>query len=270
MHDFTKKQSDQLAIVSGGASGIGFAISTELASEGYSVAIIDRDPATASDAAKRIRDITGATVIVQCADVADKDATRQAFDCILNTLGPPAILVNNAGILVRAKCRLEDLPENDISEMMAIHVEGTLNWSRLVIPHMRRKGFGRIINVSSVNALNAVPYRIAYVMAKKTILGFTEALALETARAGITVNAIAPGYIRTKVLQDRVQSGILNDQLISKRTPIGRWGEPHEIAKAVSFLASLDASYITGTTLVVDGGLSISGNLGDDLDTAPT
>lgn len=269
MHDLTRKQPDQVAIVSGGASGIGFAIATELASAGNSVAIIDRDLAKANDAAKRIRDITGATVIVQCADVADKDATRQAHDVVLDTLGPPAIMVNNAGILVRAKCRLEDLPDNEITEMMAVHVEGALNWSRLVIPHMRRQGFGRIINVSSVNALNAVPYRIGYVMAKKTILGFTEALALETARAGITVNAIAPGYIRTKVLQDRVKSGILNEQLISKRTPMGRWGEPQEVAKAVSFLASRDASYITGTTLVVDGGLSICGNLGDDLDAAP-
>jgi NAD(P)-dependent dehydrogenase (short-subunit alcohol dehydrogenase family) len=184
-------------------------------------------------------------------------------------LGDPSVLVNNAGIVVRQKARLEDLPEEHFDEMMAIHVNGTLNWSRLVLPAMRAKGFGRIINISSVNAMAAVPYRIGYVTAKKAIRGVTEALALETARAGITVNAIAPGYILTDVLKKRAEAGILDKRAIADRTPVGRWGTPDEIAKAALYLASTDASFVTGSTLVVDGGLSVRGDAGEDLDNAP-
>ena len=179
------------------------------------------------------------------------------------------MLVNNAGIVVRQKARLEDLPSEHLDEMMAIHVNGTLNWSRLVLPGMRAAGFGRIINTSSVNAIAAVPYRIGYVTAKKAIQGVTEALALETARAGITVNAIAPGYVLTDVLKRRAEAGILDRQSIAERTPVGRWGTPDDIAKAALFLASRDASFITGTTLVVDGGLSIRGDAGEDIDLPP-
>ena len=134
------------------------------------------------------------------ADVRDLEAGENALDKARGVREDPTVLVNNAGIVVRRKGRLEDLPADRFDEMMAIHVNGTLNWSRLVLPSMRTVGFGRIIDIPSVNAIAAVPYRIGYVTAKKAIRGVTEALALETARSGITVNAIAPGYILTDVL----------------------------------------------------------------------
>ena len=134
---------------------------------------------------------------------------------------------------------------------------------------MKQNGYGRIINISSANGVLAVPYRIGYVTAKKTIRGVTEALALETARAGITVNAIAPGYILTDVLKKRVSEGMLDHDAFAERTPMGHWGEPEDIANAAAFLASEEARYITGTTMIVDGGLTMRGDAGEDLDNPP-
>lgn len=258
-----------VAIITGAASGIGYATARALASAGYAVAIVDVSGSAAESAAGEIVRETGGVAQSWAADVTDAEATSTAFQGVCETLGPPTVLVNNAGIVVRKKARLEDLPQSDIDEMMAIHVGGTLGWSRLVIPGMRKAGHGRIINISSVNAITAVPYRIGYVTAKKAIRGLTEALAVETARAGITVNAIAPGYILTDVLKARAEAGILDRAAIADRTPVGRWGAPEDIANAAVFLASRDAGYITGTTLVVDGGYSIRGDAGEDLDLAP-
>lgn len=258
-----------VAVVTGAASGIGYAIAQALARKGHPVAIVDLNSDTAAKAASRIAAEMGAQTCWQVADVTDTTACETAHQQIVEALGPVSILVNNAGIVVRQKGRLEDLPSAHIDEMMAIHVNGSLNWSRLVIPAMRNAGFGRIINLSSVNAIAAVPYRIGYVAAKKAIRGVTEALALETARAGITVNAIAPGYVLTDVLKRRAEAGILDHNAIAERTPVGRWGRVEDIAHAAVFLASKEADFITGTTMVVDGGLTIRGDAGENLDNPP-
>ena len=265
----TSNGPQDVAIVTGAASGIGYSVAQALAAKGYAVGLVDLSSAKTQLAAQNIAEKTGSQTCGCVADVRDLAASTAAFETICAELGEPIVLINNAGIVVRQKGRLEDLPAPHIDEMMAIHVNGTLNWSRLVLPAMRIAGFGRIINMSSVNAIAAVPYRIAYVTAKKAIRGVTEALALETARAGITVNAIAPGYILTDILKKRAKAGILDQPAIAARTPVGRWGQPEEIAKAALFLASRDASYITGTTLVADGGLSIRGDAGEDLDNPP-
>ena len=259
----------KVVVITGAASGIGFAMAEEFCALGYSVALADVSENATRQAAKTIADRTGGETCWCVADVRDHGASKSALDKVRDQLGDPSVLVNNAGIVVRQKARLEDLPNGHFEEMMAIHVNGTLNWSRLVLPPMRKAGFGRIINISPVNAIAAVPYRIGYVTAKKAILGVTEALALETARAGITVNAIAPGYILTDLLKTRAEAGILDQQAIAERTPVRRWGRPDEIAKAALYLASEDASFVTGTTLVVDGGLSIRGDAGEDLERAP-
>jgi NAD(P)-dependent dehydrogenase (short-subunit alcohol dehydrogenase family) len=164
---------------------------------------------------------------------------------------------------------VEELPHDDFEQMMNVHVGGAVNWCRLVMPAMREAGFGRIINLSSVNAIQPVPHRYTYVTAKKALRGLTEALALDSARAGITVNAIAPGYILTETLRSRAESGILDHDAIAARTPAGRWGTPEEIAHMAVFLADPMSAYITGTTLCVDGGLTIRGDAGEDLDHSP-
>lgn len=261
--------SNGSAIVTGAAQGIGFAIARTLAARGHAIAIVDLNDTSARAAANSIGRDFGVPTAHAVVDVSDAQASATAFEALHKVLGSPSILVNNAGIVVRQKARLEDLPEGHFDEMMAIHVGGTLNWSRLVLPDMRASGTGRIVNLSSVNALAAVPYRIGYVTAKKAIMGVTEALALETARSGITVNAVAPGYVLTDMLRKRAEAGILDHDKIAERTPLGRWAAPDEIANAVAFLASPEASYITGTTLVVDGGLSIRGDAGEDLNAPP-
>lgn len=263
------RRSQKVAVITGAAHGIGYAIAEEFSSSGYAVALVDLAEKPARKAAETIAERTGLETCWCVADVRDQEECQNALDRIRGALGDPSVLVNNAGIVVRKKARLEDLPADHFEEMMAIHVNGSLNWSRLVIPSMREAGFGRIINISSVNAIAAVPYRIGYVTAKKAIRGVTEALALETARAGITVNAIAPGYILTDVLKDRSAAGILDQQAIADRTPVGRWGTSNDIAKAALYLASESASFVTGSTLVVDGGLSIRGDAGEDLDRSP-
>ena len=266
----TEPNRTAVALVTGGASGIGLATATEFARAGYAVAVVDRSGADAERAASQIADQTGARSVRGFgADVTNQAECRAAHADISSDIGAVCVLVNCAGIVVRRKARLEDLPEGHFEEMMAIHVNGTLNWSKLVIPDMRAVRFGRIINISSVNAVAAVPYRIGYVTAKKAIRGVTEALALETARAGITVNAIAPGYILTDVLKKRAEAGILDQGAIAERTPVGRWGDPDEIAATAVYLASDKAGFITGSTLVVDGGLSIRGDAGEDLESAP-
>lgn len=264
-----KREPRKIAVITGAASGIGYSLAEKFAASSYAVALVDVSENRTRKAAEAIAERTGGDTCWCVADVRDLEASENALDKAREVLGNPSVLVNNAGIVVRKNARLEDLPADHFDEMMAIHVNGTLNWSRLVLPSMRAAGFGRVINISSVNAIAAVPYRIGYVTAKKAIRGVTEALALETARAGITVNAIAPGYILTDVLKERAAAGILDKQAIADRTPVGRWGRPDEIAKAALYLASEDASFVTGSTLVVDGGLSIRGDAGEDLDSAP-
>ncbi len=256
------------AIVTGAASGIGKSIAFELASRGFDIAVIDIHPA-ASAVAEHISRYCSVSSSYAVADVTDYSACADAYREIVEVLVKPSVLINNAGIVVRQKARLEDLPASQLDEMMAIHVSGTLNWSRLVLPSMRTAGYGRIVNVSSVNAITAVPYRIGYVTAKKAIRGITAVLALETARAGITVNAVAPGYILTEVLKQRAQAGILDQRAVAERTPMGHWGMPEEVAKAVGFLTSPDAGFVTGITLVIDGGYSIRGDAGEDLVNPP-
>lgn len=260
---------DQSVIVTGGANGLGKAIATAFARGGASVAIVDINLEAARSCAAELEALTGGTALGVSADVADRDECADAYAEITDQLGPATVLVNNAGIMPQRKGWIEELPPEDFERMLAIHVNGAVNWSRLVIPAMRRTRFGRIVNIASVNAVLAVPHRLGYVTAKKAILGLTEALALDSARAGITVNAVIPGYIATEMLKARAEAGVLDFDQIANRTPVGRWGNPEEIADAVFYLAREDSSYITGTTLTVDGGFSIRGDPGENLDLSP-
>lgn len=260
---------NQIVIVTGGANGLGKAIATAFVQNGASVAIVDINLDAAQSCAAELGALSGGSAIGLSADVADRDDCATAYTKITETLGPATVLVNNAGIMPQRKGWIEELPPEDFDRMMAIHVNGAVNWSRLVMPAMRADGFGRIINIASVNAVLAVPHRLGYVTAKKAILGLTEALALDCARAGITVNAVIPGYIATETLKARAEAGVLDFDSIANRTPVGRWGTPEEIADAVHYLARAQSGFITGTTLAVDGGFSIRGDPGEDLDVSP-
>ena len=259
----------QVVVVTGAASGIGYAIAAGFAKEGHRVAIVDLDEAKATDSAARLSEVTESRTFAVAADVADRNSCRVAHEKIATELGAVSVLVNNAGIMAQKLGRIEELPPEYFDQMLAVHVYGAVNWARLVVPGMRDAGFGRIINISSANALLAVPHRLGYVTAKKALLGITEALALETARAGITVNAIVPGYIATQTLLARADSGVLDKESFTERTPVGRWGREEEIAHAATFLAQPESGFITGATLAVDGGITIRGDPNENLDFSP-
>lgn len=239
------------------------------AEAGHPVAIIDVDGDKAKHVAASIAGEAGVETVGVHADVADSDSSNEAHTVVEASLGPLGVLINNAGIMQQKKGWIEELSEADFDRMLDIHVRGSMVWSRLVLPGMRAAEFGRIINMSSANAVLAVPHRLAYVTAKKAILGLTEGLALDCARAGITVNAILPGYILTETLAERAKQGILNKDDYGMRTPVGRWGTPEEIARVALFLADPASSFITGAKFVIDGGLTIRGDPGEDIDNSP-
>lgn len=258
-----------VAVVTGGGAGIGHAIALKLARAGASISIADVSTQAAEASAAAITDATGArTLPVEC-DVTREDSVADAVDQVLSTLGKVDILINNAGIMVPRLEHSYTVPVDEFDRMLAVHLRGTFLMCRAVVPNMVARRFGRVVNLSSVLGIVGSPYRIAYGIAKSGIISHTRTLAIETARNGITVNAIAPGYILTETLKRRVEEGVTDYEKIAERTPAGHWGRPEDVAEVAAFLASPSSSYITGTVIPVDGGYSIRGDAGDDLGPLP-
>ena len=218
----------RVALVTGGSRGIGAAISKALREAGYTVAA---NYAGNDEAAKAFTDETG---------------IKQVED----ELGPIAVLVNNAGITRDAM--FHKMTPQQWNEVMDTNLTGLFNMTHPVWTGMRDRKFGRIVNISSINGQKGQAGQANYSAAKAGDLGFTKALAQEGARAGITVNAICPGYIGTEMVR-AIDEKVLNERIIPQ-IPVGRLGEPEEIARAVVFLASGDAGFITGSTISANGG----------------
>ena len=239
----------RIAIVTGGTRGIGAAISVGLKAAGYVVAA---NYAGNDEAAAAFKSETGISVFKW--DVADFDACVAGVAAVEAELGPVDVLVNNAGIT-----RDKMLHKMDVAtwrEVMSVDLDSVFNMSRQVIEGMRARGFGRIINITSINGQKGQMGQTNYSAAKSGMIGFTKALAQETARKGITVNCIAPGYINTEMLQavpEEVLKGIVAG------IPVGRLGEADEIAHCVSFLADDKSGFITGATLTANGAQYITG-----------
>lgn len=233
----------KVAIVTGGTRGIGLAISQGLIAEGYKVAAAYRSN---EEAAQKFRDLGGYAIQL---DVSDFDACQQAVEQIEGELGEIAVLVNNAGITRDGV--LHKMSEDNWRIVIETNLNSCFSMSRAVVGGMRERGFGRIVNISSINGEKGQFGQTNYAAAKAGILGFTKALALETATKGITVNAICPGYIETDMT-----AGIKPEVLesIVKQIPAGRMGRPEEIAALVAFLVSEKAAFITGATLDANGG----------------
>lgn len=235
----------RVALVTGGTRGIGRAISEELKAKGYTVVA---NYAGNDEAANAFKAETG--IGVYKFDVGDFDAVTAAVAQIKADVGAVEVLVNNAGI-TRDK-PLHKMAKADWDAVIHTNLSSLFNLSRNVIDDMRAANFGRIISISSINGQKGQFGQTNYAAAKAGDLGFTKALALETAAKGITVNAIAPGYIGTEMVR-AVPEEILNTKIIPL-IPVGRLGEAEEIARCVSFLASDDAGFITGSTLTANGG----------------
>jgi NAD(P)-dependent dehydrogenase (short-subunit alcohol dehydrogenase family) len=260
----------QVALVTGGASGIGRATADALAAAGADIGIVDLDQEKATAAIEAItgaHDVKGTHAM---ADVADEAETAAAHGAITDALGPVTVLINNAGIMAQEVRPFHEQPIANFDRMLAIHLRGTALFSALCVPAMREAGFGRIVNLSSVLGLVGLPYRLGYGVAKTAIIGLTRSLALENARFGITVNAIAPGYVATDTNVERAARGLLDFDLYAERTPVGRWGRPEEIARVIAFLADPASAFITGAVFPIDGGYTARGDPGEDLGPRPS
>ena len=234
-----------VALVTGGSRGIGAAISKALKEAGYTVAA---NYAGNVEAAKAFTDETGIKTYKW--SVADYDACTAGIKQVEEELGPIAVLVNNAGITRDAM--FHKMTPQQWKEVMDTNLTGLFNMTHPVWTGMRDRKFGRIVNISSINGQKGQAGQANYSAAKAGDLGFTKALAQEGARAGITVNAICPGYIGTEMVR-AIDEKVLNERIIPQ-IPVGRLGEPEEIARTVVFLASDDAGFITGSTISANGG----------------
>lgn len=239
------KNKGRIAVVTGGTRGIGAAISIALAKAGCQVAA---NYARNDEAAKAFTEETGIQAFKW--DVADYEACKKGLAKVEKTFGSTVeILVNNAGIT--RDCMTHKMKPEDWNEVIKTNLDSCFNNTHAVLNGMREKGFGRIINISSVNGQAGQLGQSNYAAAKAGMFGFTKAVALEVARKGITVNVVAPGYVETEMVRgvpQEVLKGIIS------QVPVQRLGKPEEVARCVLFLADDEAGFITGETISVNGG----------------
>ncbi len=241
---------NKTALVTGGSRGIGKAIAETLARRGAQVVITGRQIDALEAAAAELSGATGQTVIALQADVADAASVKALLDQVLARFQRLDILVNNAG--VTRDTLLVRMDEADWDVVLDVNLKGAYHCSKAAIRQMMKQRYGRIVNVTSVSGIAGQAGQTNYSASKAGLIGFTKALAREVGSRGITVNAVAPGFVPTDLTKD-LPADFKETSL--KSIPLGRWGTPQEIANAVAFLASDDASYITGHVLSVDGGI---------------
>lgn len=244
----------RVAVVTGGARGIGAAVAKRLAQDGMAVAVLDLDASACEPVVEEITAAGGQAIAVGC-NVADETEVAAAVDRIADALGAPTVLVNNAGII--RDNMLHKMSVDDWDAVLNVHLRGAFLMARALQPHMKAQNFGRIVNLSSTSALGNRG-QANYSAAKAGMQGFTKTLAIELGRYNVTANAIAPGFIQTDMTAATAERiGIGFDQFIelaAQQIPVGRVGQPDDIAHTVSFLASEGAGFVSGQVIYVAGG----------------
>ena len=253
MGEAGERSRPRVAIVTGGASGIGLAISERLAADGMAVAVFDRDGEAAEQAAEKIA-AAGDRALGVTVDVTDRAQIDAGVAQVRGELGPPTVLVNNAG--VHAVDPFLKITPEKWQRLLDVNLTGTFNCCQAVVPDMVEEGWGRIVNISSSSAHSGQQFMTHYVAAKAGVIGFTKSLALELGPKGITVNTIPPGFIDTPMLRRQESKGLLGEGVEHHEalTPVRRIGRPEDVAAMCSFLVRDEASYITGQVLGVNGG----------------
>ena len=241
----------KVALVTGGARGLGRTMAMALAEAGADIALVGRSLATCEAAAGEIAAATGRTVRAFQADVSvNADVTRLVAE-VVTACGSIDILLNNAGTNIRGT--IAQLSEEDWDTVIDTNLKGPFLCARAIGPLMVARGWGRVINMGSILSVIAMPGRAPYASSKAGVVGLTRVLALEWASSGVTCNAICPGPFATDMNRQLLNDPVAYQQFISQ-IPVGRWGELDELAGAVVFLASDASSYVTGSAVFVDGG----------------
>jgi NAD(P)-dependent dehydrogenase (short-subunit alcohol dehydrogenase family) len=239
------------ALITGASKGLGKAIALALAQAGARIALVSRDRTKLNDVAAEIRG-SGGNASVFVADVTDEAQVAQARDAVAAQFGGTLhILINNAGINIRKP--VTDFTLAEWNSVLTTNLTSVFLLCRAFVPMMKGRGYGRIINMTSMMSHISLPGRTAYSASKTALLGFNRALALELAAEKITVNGISPGVCDTEINTPLMQNPELRAQFLAK-IPVGRFGEPSEIAKLALYLCSEDAGFITGTDVIIDGG----------------
>ncbi len=245
------KLDGRRALITGGAKGLGRMMAQAFAEAGADVAIASRTLSECQATAEALQTLTGRKIFAAALDVTNEAEIRALKETLDENFGAVDILVNNAGINIRGN--IEDISQADFEAVMGTNVTGSFLCAKVFGPAMGQRNWGRMINLGSILSVISMAARTPYASSKAAVLGLTRTLAMEWATKGVTVNAICPGPFATDMnLQ------LLNDpakyKAFLEKIPMGRWGDLHEIAGAALFLASDAASYVTGTTLFVDGG----------------
>jgi NAD(P)-dependent dehydrogenase (short-subunit alcohol dehydrogenase family) len=245
-----KKLEGKVAVITGASKGLGKAMALALAEAGARLALVSRNLEQLNDTAAAARKLATDAEVFK-ADVTDEQQVRRLEMDVREKFGNVQILINNAGINLRKP--VTEFTLDEWRQVMDTNVTGVFLMCRSFVPHLKGRGYGRIINMTSIMSHVALPGRTAYCTSKTALLGFTRALALELAPDKVTVNGISPGPFATELNAPILQNPELNQQFISK-IPLGRWGEPEEVGQLAVYLCSSDASYITGTDFLIDGG----------------
>ena len=241
---------NKVAVVTGSSRGIGRAIAIELAKSGIDIIVnSDRNPQQGLEVVNEINKIGQRAIYIQT-DVSDPNQVEKMVEKIINKFGKINILVNNAGITLDKM--LKDMTIQEWNKVITVNLTGVFNCTKYVLRYMQKQKIGKIINISSISGQIGNIGQANYSASKAGVISFTRTIAKEYARDGISVNAVAPGFIETKMLEtipEKVMQKILN------QIPLGRAGKPEEVAKLVCFLASDDANYITGQVININGGM---------------
>ncbi len=240
----------RIAVVTGASKGLGREMAESLALAGAQVALVARSEALLSEVVRGIQDRGGSADYV-VADVTDETAASEIDQSVSEMFGACDILINNAGINNRKP--IEEMSLDEWHAILEVNLTGPFMMSRALVPGMKRKKWGRIINLTSIMSHVSLPNRTGYSTTKAGLLGFTRALALELAPYNITVNGISPGPFATEMNRPLIEDPEKNRQFLS-RLPVGRWGRVEEIGQLAVYLCSDGAGYMTGTDLVIDGG----------------
>jgi NAD(P)-dependent dehydrogenase (short-subunit alcohol dehydrogenase family) len=245
----------RVAVVTGGASGIGLGVARQFASDGYDLAVLDRN-AAAGEAAVKDLQAGGAKAVAVEVDVADRASVGDAFARVRDELGPVEILVTSAGI--ESFDPLLDITPEKWDRIIAVNLTGTFSCVQAAVPDMVAAGWGRIVTISSSSAQSGAPNMAHYVASKGGVIALTKALAVDLARSGITVNTVSPSLVDTPMARAAEAAGDFPGvDVVAPMIPLGRAGTPEDIAGACSYLCSDAGSYITGQLIGVNGGMNI-------------